>query len=65
MKLKHNKRIGIWNVRSLYAGKIKVVGLTAEAKRCLKLLDYANTDGQDKDTSHQNMGAIFCSQGQL
>ena len=32
MKLKHNKRIGTWNVRSLYAGKLKVV--TAEAKRC-------------------------------
>ena len=32
MKLKHKKRIGTWNVRSLYAGKVKVV--TAEAKRC-------------------------------
>ena len=32
MKLKHNKRIGTWNVRSLYAGKLKVV--TAEAKKC-------------------------------
>ena len=32
MKLKHNKRIGTCNVRSLYAGKLKVV--TAEAKIC-------------------------------
>ena len=31
----------------------------------LTLLDYANTDGQDKDTSHHKMGASFCFQGQL
>ena len=31
MKHKHNKRIGTWNVRYLYAGTLKVV--TAEAKR--------------------------------
>ena len=60
MKLKHNKRIGTRIVRSLYAEKLKVI--TGEAKRCkLDILDYANTDGQDKDTSHHNMGASVCS----
>ena len=66
MKLKHNKRTGTWNARSLYAGKLKVV--MAEATRCkvdIIGLCQHRWAGQGHVLHSRRWGQVFCFQGQL